>query len=382
MMRYNPYTPGRASRILLLALFPGLVGLGSARPFAAAALQGSVRAGAGQAEEEVSPEAAPQVQQVKPNQAAPGEEVTVEVEGQNFSGGVYVSFSNPALRVVSTRRVSATHLETKVAIGKKAQPGTVSLYVSNPAGAVAEVPFIIAGGVLPPAPPAGPPAPAVPTTENQPSAIGTPEVSSVDPPRANRGSQVSLKLTGKNFAKGAKVSFSNPGIRVLETNAPSPTELAARIQIAPDAPTGTTSLFVVNPDDREAEVRFEVAESGPAQPAPPTVAATNPESPGSAAQRFEVYNLGEGVSILQNPNKPKGTLILAGGKLKYEEGGKEVFSAAPGDIKEVEANSYFGVNTGTFHIILNSGKTFNFVAASLRLAESQAIVDSVRRAIH
>src|SRR2546422_6713102 len=40
----------------------------------------------------------------------------------------------------------------------------------------------------------------------------------------------SLKIKGKNFAPGAKVSFSNPGIRVLETTVQKSTELAARIQ--------------------------------------------------------------------------------------------------------------------------------------------------------
>ena len=68
------------------------------------------------------------------------------------------------------------------------------------------------------------------------------------------------------------------------------------------------------------------------------------------------------------------------GKLKYLEAGKEVFSAAAADIKEIGLNTFLGVNTGTFHIILNSGKTFNFIAASLRPADSQSIVDALERA--
>jgi hypothetical protein len=346
----------------------GLLNAGGLRA-SACALQG---------ETDVSPEATPQIQQVKPNQAAAGEEVTVTIEGRNFSRGAYVSFTNPAVHVVSTRRVSATQLEAQLAISRKAQAGTVSLFVSNPASSVAEAPFTIAGGAAPPAVPPAPPAPATPTAEIQPSGLATPEVSAVDPPRATPGSQVSVKITGKNFAKTARVSFSNPGIRVLETNATTSTELMTRIQIASDAPAGTSSLFVVNPDDREAEVPFEVAGGAPAALAKTTTAA---ETTGAAAQRFEVYNLGEGMNILQSLNKPKGALMVAAGKLRYEEGGREMFSAGPGDLKEIEVTSVAGFSTGTFHVTLSSGKTFNFAPASLRPADSQAIVDSLHRAL-
>jgi len=327
-----------------------------------------------QSEVDVSPEATPEIQQVKPDQATVGDEVTVTIEGRNFSRGVYVSFSNPSVRVVSTRRVSPAKLETKLAISKKAPGGAVSLYVSNPASAVAEAPFTIAS--------AQGPAPAAPTAEIQPSESATPEVAAVEPPRAAAGSQVSLKITGKNFAKAAKVSFSNPGIRVLETSSAKSTELMARIQIAADASTGTTSLFVVNPGDREVEIPFEVAGGAPAAPTAPAKVTTASEPASTSAQRFEVYNLGDVVNILQNPNKPKGTLSVPAGKLIYEEGGKELFSAALADVKEIDVNTILGVNTGTFHILLNSGKTYNFVAASLCPADSQVIVDSLRKTPH
>jgi predicted RNA-binding protein YlxR (DUF448 family) len=99
-----------------------------------------------QAEIDVAPEATPEIRQVKPNQATAGEEVTVVIDGQNFSRGAYVSSSTPAVHVISTRRADATKLETKLAVSKKAPSGTISLYVSNPASAVAEAPFTIACG--------------------------------------------------------------------------------------------------------------------------------------------------------------------------------------------------------------------------------------------
>lgn len=321
-----------------------------------------------QSEAEVSPEATPQISQVQPNQVAAGDEVTVRIIGRNFSRGVYVSLSVPAVRVVSTRRISATELETRLAIGRKAPPGAVSLYVSNPAGVVAEVPFTIVGETVPPG------GPAAPGPEVQPSQAGTPEVVAVEPGRAARGSKLTIKITGKNFAGGAKVAFGNPGIRVLETTVPKSTELAARIEIANDAAVGKTGLFVVNPGDLETEATFEVAETA----APSTPAARASEA---TAQSFQVINLGEGINILQGLNKAKGTLTLSAGKLRYEEDGKEMFNVGAGDIKEIEMNTFLGVNTGTFHVILNSGKTFNFVPASLRPTDSEALVSSLRQAL-
>lgn len=321
----------------------------------------------------LSPGVTPEITQIKPNETAPGSKVKIEIEGRNLSRGAYVSFSNPAVHVISTRRSSATKLEAKVAIGIKAQPGKLALYVSNPTGSAAEAPFTIVGAPAPS---------AAPTAGVQPSELGAPEVTAVDPHRATPGSQLTLKIIGKNFAPGAKVSFSNPSIRVLETNAPKTTELTVRIQISPDASMGTTGLFVVNPDDREAETSFEVTDGSLAKSPAPSKATASSKSAASVVQRFEVLNLGNVINIIQTHEKPKGTLTLAAGKLKFEEEGKEVFLVTPKDIKEIDVNSILGVNTGTFHIILNSGKKFNFIASSLRPADSQFIVDSLRRALH
>jgi hypothetical protein len=323
--------------------------------------------------QDIAADATPQVQRLHPSQAAPGDEVAIVVEGQNFSPGAYVSFTSPSIHVVSTRRVSGTELEVKLAISKKAQPGAIRLYISNPASIAAEAEFTIAPAAVP-APPA-PAAPSTPAEEVHPSDSSTPEVTGVAPPRAAPKTQASLKITGKNFAQGAKVSFLNPGIQVLETTATATTELTVRIQIAADAPTGKTSLFVVNPDDSEAEAPFEVV-GGTSKAA----AVSEPAS--SAGQRFDVYNLGDVASLIQSHNKTKGTLVVTGRKLTYEESGMEVFSTPLSEIKEVDANVFLGLNTGTFHVILTSGKTYNFIAASLRSADSQSLIDSLRKAIH
>lgn len=330
-----------------------------------------------QDEVEVSPEATPQIKLIKPAAGAPGDDLTLVIEGGNFSKGVYVSFSSPAVHAVSTRRVNATRLEARIQIGKKTQPGPLTLYVSNTASAAVEGTFSISGG----------PAPAPGTVDIKPSDTGVPEVTALDPPRVSRGSQATLKLTGNNFAPGTKISFSNPAIRVLESEASKSTELTARIQVASDAATGSTSLFVIAPGDRETEVSFEVTDARPAAAPATTTAVEKPapapasKSSGASSERFDVYNLGEAGNILQNPSRAKGALKFEGGKLRYEENSTEVFAVTPAEIKEVEMNVLLGISTGTFHVILNSGKTYNFVATSLRPADSQSILDSLRRAL-
>ena len=374
------------------------------------ALPAVLRAAAPQTETDVSPEATPEIRQVKPGQAGAGDEVTVIIEGKNFSAGAYVSFSTPAVHAIATKRGSATQLESRVTVGKKAEAGTVSLFVSNPASSVAEAPFTITGGAAPaeapasrpaeaPAPPTPLPAQAsslVPAASAAQPAASVPEVTSVDPNRAGKGCQLELKIHGKNFVKGAKVSFSNPGIRVFETQVTKDSELTARIQIADDAATGSSGLFVVNPDDNETEAAFVVTDEAPtttAAAASTPAAAGAPSTPASASApavktegkgaaesaQFEVISLADVAGILQKGNRPKGMLTIAASKLRYEESGKEVFAVASSDIKEVSANTFLGVNTGTFHVILNSGQTYNFIASSLRPADSQSIIDALRK---
>jgi hypothetical protein len=382
--------------------------VGLVRISALAALLSWTLAGGGYAAQsptDLTPESTPEITDFTPKQAAIDEELTLVIEGKNFAPGVYVSFSTPLVHAVATKRLSTTKLEVALLVGKKAQPDVISLYVSNTASVAAEAPFkIVAQGGPTAAPPSSnlaasaPPSPAKAEPASKPAVA--PEVSRVDPPTAPRGGQMDLKITGKNFVKGAKVAFANPGIRVLETQVSAATELVARIQIAANAAPGETNLFVVNPDEEEAEAPFVLSEevattpvaaapgasaAPPAQPSAPAQSAVpgiQPAAAKAAAEplRFEVYGLADVGSILQARNAPKGTLTLEGDKLRYEESGKEVFAVAAADIKEIEINTLLGVNTGTFHVILNSGKTYNFAASSLRPGDTQSIVDSLRHA--
>jgi len=371
------------------------------------------------AQETVPPDATPSIISVEPSEAQPGARVTLTIDGERFATGAYVSFSDPAIHVLATRRLSGKRLEVDVAIGDKAPPEAVRLYVANPAGTSGESVFAIASGtptaMQPPAstsgsptaaePPA--PAPALPTAAQPPAsssgaptatlppesesgaptaaepvaaAAAAPEVSKVDPAHVAAGNKASIKVTGKKFVKGAKVAFANPGIRVLGTDFKKSTQLVAEIEVASNAATGKTSLFVVNPDESEVETSFEVTAASSTSSKPSSQKAATGAAANTKSQSFSVMNLGDAISILQNPNKPRGTLVLAGGKLTYQEAGKDVFVAGPGEVKEVAPNILFGFNTSTFHIILSSGKTYNFVAASLMPSDTASIVTALQQA--
>lgn len=312
-------------------------------------------------------EAPPKISDIQPSQASPGSRITVKITGENFLNGAYVSFSDPAIHVLATRRASQTELDVDIAVGQMAKQQSVVIYVSNPSGASAQTAFAIASAAAKPAQTSEPPAPNAPV------------VSKVDPAKVAPGGKQTVKVTGKNFKEGAKVAFSNPGIRVLGTEFKKTTQLVAQIEVAPSAPTGKTSLFVINPDESEVEAAFEVGGGNPVQAG--TAAEKASAEASTPTQQWSVYNLGDATSILQNPGKAKGQLVLKGGKLEYEQDGKAVFAVKPGDIQEIAPNVFFGVNTGTFHIILNSGKTYNFVSSSLAPADTLSIIESLRSAL-
>jgi hypothetical protein len=367
---------------------------------------------AGQAEVNVSADATPEIQQINPNHAAPGAHLTVTIQGRNFSLGAYVSSVAAAVHVEHSKRLSATQLEAEVSVGATASAGTVSLLVSNPASRAAEAAFkIVAGAAEPPPPPAppappatpepptkppAPPPPVAPTAEVKPAAPPAPlapaappgpEVTTVTPHQVGPGNDVDVKVTGKNFATGTKVSFANPGIRVLGVTTTSGTEIVAHIRVAHDATAGATSLYVINPDDREVEVPFEVAGKGAVTPAPPTMPTTpsGPPSPpapdatiSNVTQRFEAFHLGSPADVFKTHGKVKGELVVSSGTLLYREGNATLVNMSLSEIREIKVSA---IATATFHITMNSGETYHFAPGSLRPSDARNMVDALRKAL-
>jgi hypothetical protein len=366
---------------------------------------------------DVAPEATPQIQQIDPAQAVPGTRLTVVIQGNNFAAGAVASSASTAIHIDSSRRVSATRLELQLSVSESAQPGTATLLVSNPASSAAESAFSIVAAQAAPAPaspaqnsepakpaspapstdpaapatpqtPAAPAAPAAapsapPTPETPPAPIApaeapAPEVTTVTPPKVGQGFDIDLKLIGKNFVPGTKVSFSNQGIRVIGIPSSSPTELTVHIKVAGDATPGKTSLFVINPDDNEAEAPIEVALKGTFTPSP-----SAPSSPGSPTgadpgytQRFDAFHLGNPTEIFHVHGKVKGSLVISSGTVKYVEDKKTLVNISLSEIQEVKTSGIGGVN-----IKLNSGKTHHFAAASLKGSDARTIVEAIQKAM-
>jgi hypothetical protein len=203
-------------------------------------------------------------------------------------------------------------------------------------------------------------------------------VAGIDPPRVSVGVDVDLKITGTNFLQGAKVSFANPGIRVERVNFTSSTELAAHIKVESGAAAGVASMFVINPDDHEVEAPFEVTGKGGITPATPASPAS-PSTPGSTStQRFDAFHVAGPAEIVQVRGKVKGALVVSSDSIKYQEGGQTLLSISLSEIKEIKVSS---LATATFHITLNSGKTFHFVSGSLRPSDARKTVDALRQAL-
>lgn len=192
-----------------------------------------------------------------------------------------------------------------------------------------------------------------------------------------------MKITGKNFAQGTKVSFGNTGIRVLGVMTPSPGELDVHVKVAPDASLGAGSLFVVNPDDSEVEAPLEVTgKGGYTPPSPPASSPSTPVvpvAPGTPSaplgERYDAYHLGSPSEVLHTHGRVKGQLVVALGTLQYEEDGKTLINIKLSEIKEIKTSS---IATATFHITLSSGETYHFAPGSLRPSDARNLVDSLR----
>jgi hypothetical protein len=218
----------------------------------------------------------------------------------------------------------------------------------------------------------------MPPVPDAPAAPAGPEVTKVTPPKVGQGFDIDLKVTGKNFVQGTKVSFANEGIRVMGITSSSSTELTVHIKVAGDAPPGKTSLFVINPDDNEAEVPIEVALKGTFTPTPsaPHSPGSPPTADASYTQRFDAFHLGNPTEIFHVHGKVKGSLVISSGTVKYEEDKKTLINISLSEIKEVKT-----AGIGGFNIKLNSGKTHHFAAASLKGSDARIIVDAIQKAM-
>jgi hypothetical protein len=327
----------------------------------------------------------------------------VTLTGNNFSAWATVTSSSPLLHIDSYKRDSATQIEAQVSIVDSAQPGSVSLMVGNPNSGSAASTFSIVvaqsapapnapaqspDAVKPPTPLSGEPAPQTPSappstdqpaTPAAPEQLPEPSVLKVTPRKICQGFDIDMEITGKNFVQGTKVSFASEGIHEVGVSSYSATEITVHIKVAGDAVPGKTSLFVINPDDSEAEFPIEIALKGtfpPPTPAPSTTPTAPAADDPTYTQRFDAFHLGNPTEVFHVHGKVKGSLVLASGTLKYEEDGKTLVNVSLSEIKEVKT-----AMMGQFEVKLDSGKTIHFAAASLKGSDAKAIVDAIEKAM-
>lgn len=193
-----------------------------------------------------------------------------------------------------------------------------------------------------------------------------------------------MKVAGKNFVQGTKVSFASEGIHQVGVSSYSTTQITVHIKVAGDAVPGKTSLFVINPDDSEAEAPIEIDLKGtfappiaaPApSPAPNTPSAPAADDP-TYTQRFDAFHLGNPTEVFHVHGKVKGSIIIASGALKYEEDSKTLVNISLSEISEVKT-----AMMGQFQVKLDSGKTIHFAAASLKGSDAKVIVDAIEKAM-
>ena len=212
-------------------------------------------------------------------------------------------------------------------------------------------------------------------------------MTTVEPPRVGPGNDVDLRITGKNFSQGAKVSFANSAVRVLGVAFDSNTQLTVHIKVARDAAPSVASLYVINPDDSEVEAPFEVTGKGGAPPSAPPSPAT-PSTPGTPpspatqvpteTQSYDAFHLGNPTEIFKVHGKVKGSLVVSPQTIEYQEDGKTLVTIQVSDIKEIKTSS---IATNTFHITLTSGTTYHFAPGSLRPSDARNLVDTLRKVL-
>ncbi len=184
-------------------------------------------------------------------QGATGQTLTVTGTGFVNGSGLAVSFSGTGITVISTTYVNATTLSVVISIATNATTGTRTLTVTNPDGGTGT-----SGAIF---------------TVN-----AGPTVTAVNPSSENDGAtNQNLTVTGTGFVNGTGLFaiFSGTGIGVNSTTYVNSTTLTVNVTIASNAPTGTRTISVTNPDGGTGTSgAIFTVKSGP------TITAVNPSS--------------------------------------------------------------------------------------------------------
>jgi hypothetical protein len=178
----------------------------------------------------------PIVNSVRPSSGAPGDTLTVTINGANFQPGATASFGQ-GIAVNSVTFVNSGTLRANITIDPSAQITTAgrTVTVTNPDGGSGSLPdafLVTIPGALPP--------PFI--VSFSPSSSGT------------RGVAVPVTITGTDFQPGVVVAFSPGGITIVGAPMVNAAGTQITFSIIVDTstvvvPTGTQfDISVINPD--------------------------------------------------------------------------------------------------------------------------------------
>ena len=101
-----------------------------------------------------------------------------------------------------------------------------------------------------------------------------PTLTSASPNTGTQGTSVPVTLTGTNFASGATVAVSNPGVTVSNVVMVNATQITATLSIAANATVGTANVSVTTAGGTSGTVSFSITAATPA----PTLTSVTPNT--------------------------------------------------------------------------------------------------------
>lgn len=205
--------------------------------------------------------ATPTISGISPASATKGTTVTVMITGTNFASGaevmIYGSAGGQGARYLATGEtvLSANTIRCALPIGGTAPTALYTVAVRNPGGAWVTKPGAFAVK----------------------AALRTPTVTGISPPSANRGTTLTLTITGTNFASGTEVLVGGGGTALYATGETlvNANTLRCTLAVPANAYVGLYAVAVRNPGGAWVERRGLFTVKAPAKP---TVTGVSPIS--------------------------------------------------------------------------------------------------------
>lgn len=170
---------------------------------------------------------APQVTAISPAVCGQGaSNVQIELSGNHFHPGARIIFDGRigGASWLQPVVVSPELITVSLTLPEDVEGGDVRVLVYNPDGGSAESASFL-------------------------TVVPGPKVSAISPNHLGAGARdAALVVTGSNFASGASVTFTNPGVQVKSVTVDSPTQLTVLVDVDSEAAPGGGGLTVMNPD--------------------------------------------------------------------------------------------------------------------------------------